>query len=90
MIKSITIAKVKTYTKTNEDGSLWESLIIDGMIIGMGIVSGLFVSKSKANVPIMEGATYDIEIQPTCMKAKLVAEVVRIGDLISKDEEVNF
>lgn len=82
MKKEFILASAKTYEKQNDDGSTWRCQIIDGLIIGMGVISGAFVSSDKIAIKEFEpGAEYTVYLEPTIRKGKLVLDIAKITNL---------
>lgn len=75
------IANVKTYEKTNEKGDKWRASIIDGMILGLGVIEGVFVSEKNIHADLEIGSQYTIQTKEIAKKGKLFLEIASIDAL---------
>lgn len=69
------IANTKTYEKTNENGEKWRCQIIDGLILGMGVISGVFVPENKIHTTLEIGSQYSCMLKNVCKNGKLFCEI---------------
>lgn len=80
---ALTVASIKDFAKTYDDGKVWKCKIVDGIIDGVGCVSQ-FISLENIKIhdsELLEGEKYKIKILISSKKNKLANEII-IEDII--------
>lgn len=84
MQRELIIANFRKYSKTLEDKKAWHAFIIDGLIIGLGVIEGIFVSADKVKTNLEIGCQYSVTLIHVAKKGKLFTEIDEINVPLSE------
>lgn len=84
MQRELIIANFRKYSKIQEDKKAWNAFIIDGLIIGVGVIEGVFVSADKVKSGLEIGGQYSVTLKHVAKKGKLLSEIEEINTPLSE------